>query len=41
MKKWEYIAKERKGKKKKNPGEKNPNEKELSNLPDKELKKWP
>lgn len=27
--------------KKKNPGEKNPNEKELSNLPDKELKKWP
>lgn len=40
MKKWEYIAKERKGKKK-NPGEKNPNEKELSNLPDKELKKWP
>lgn len=39
MKKWEYIAKERKGKK--NPGEKNPNEKELSNLPDKELKKWP
>lgn len=34
-----YIAKERK--EKKNPGEKNPNEKELSNLPDKELKKWP
>lgn len=31
----------RKKRKKKNPGEKNPNEKELSNLPDKELKKWP
>ena len=41
MKKWEYIAKERKGKKKKTPRGKNPNEKELSNLPDKELKKWP
>lgn len=35
------YCKRKKRKKKKNPGEKNPNEKELSNLPDKELKKWP